>query len=67
MAFAVGCHENSDLRPQTPKTDPENSDPSIYIVNSSQLLSPDNLWSRNVHRQPPERSVYIYHHTVVGC
>ena len=27
-----------------------------YIVNSSQFLSPDNLWSRNVHRQPPERS-----------
>ena len=47
------------LRSQT--SDPENSDSSkkrllIYIANSSQFLSPDILWSRNVHRQQPERS-----------
>ena len=45
------------LRPQTPKTQtPRFFFKKIYIVNSSQFLSPDVLWSRNVHRQPPERS-----------
>ena len=28
----------------------------IYIVNSSQFLSPNVLWSCNVHRQQAERS-----------
>ena len=32
----------------------------IYIVNSSQFSSPNALWSRNVHRQPPDRRVIIY-------
>ena len=43
------CHENwfqtSDLRPLELKK-------NIYIVNSSQFLSPNVLWSRNVQRQP---------------
>ena len=37
----------SDLRPQTPKLQI-----IIYNANSSQLLSPNVLWSRNVQRQP---------------
>ena len=60
--------QTSDLRPQTPKLGSRKFRPleihflkTIYIVNSSQFLSPDNLWSRNVHRQPPERKKrYIY-------
>ena len=33
----------------------------IYIVNSSQFLSPNVLWSCNVHRQQPERSnIFIF-------
>ena len=41
--------ENSDLRPQTLKTQtPRNYFKKIYIVKSSQFLSPNVLWSRNV-------------------
>ena len=65
----------TDFRPQTsnpetldPETlDPETSGPSniffqfIYIANSSQFLSPNVLWSRNVQRQQPERiEIYIF-------
>ena len=47
-------------------SEPETSDPSnffkkkIYIANSSQFLSPDALWSRNVHSQQPQR-IEVYH------
>ena len=37
----------SDLRPQTPRIKK-----NIYIANSSQFLSRNVLWSRNVQRQP---------------
>ena len=44
----------SDLRPQTPKT-------QTIIANSSQFLSPNVLWSRNVQRQQPERiEIFIF-------
>ena len=41
--------QTSDLRPQTRKTQtPRNYLKKIYIVTSSQFLSPNVLWSRNV-------------------
>ena len=50
-----GCHANSDpensdlIRPQTPKIQtPRIYFKKIYIVKSSQFLSPNVLWSRNV-------------------
>ena len=47
-----GCHENSD---------PSNFVLKKGLVNSSQFLSPNVLWSCNVHRQQPERSkIFIF-------
>ena len=49
-------HQRSVTKTQTPKKLRSQSDlrpleKKIYIANSSQFLSPDILWSRNVHRQ----------------
>ena len=45
-----GCHENSD---------PSNFKKKKGLVNSSEFLSPNALWSCNVHRQQPERSKIV--------
>lgn len=63
------------LTPKTQTSDPQNSDPlifflkiyiflkkkKVYIGNSSRFLLSNVLWSRNVNRQPPERSdIFIF-------
>ena len=57
--------QTSDLRPR--KLRPRNFRPLdfcfliIHIANSSQFLSPNVLWSRNVQRQEPERiEIFIF-------
>ena len=57
----------SDLRPKTPKTQsPKLQAPRFLFfnylhANSSQFLSPNVLWSRNVQRQQPERiEIFIF-------
>ena len=57
-----------DLRPKAPKNQtPKLQAPRIflfliiYFANSSQFLSPNVLWSRNVQRQQPERiEIFIF-------
>ena len=49
------------LRPRVPQTHRIFFIFNIFIANSSQFLAPNVLWSRNVHRQQPERSeIFIF-------
>ena len=60
----MGCHENSDLRPQTPRM-PSFKERFTFFLKKyldwhcrNSLISLNVLWWRNVHRQQPQ-AIYL--------